>query len=59
MGVQAAVRAGFATIGNVQFVTGEERPARVEALLAAGAARVVSSWAEVPSALGSLAATAV
>jgi len=59
VGVQAAVGAGFATIGNVQFIAPEERSARVDALLAAGAAQVVGSWAEVASALEGLTATPV
>ncbi|WP_432515041.1 HAD family hydrolase [Kineococcus sp. SYSU DK001] len=46
-GALSAVAAGFPTIGTVQFVPGDDREARAEALREAGAAVVVSSWAEV------------
>jgi beta-phosphoglucomutase-like phosphatase (HAD superfamily) len=51
VGVQAAVAAGFATLGNVQFVPVEERADRSEALMDAGATRVVDSWSEVATAV--------
>ena len=50
-GVLSAVAAGFPTLGNVAFVAPGERDERVEALLAAGAAAVVASWAEVEAML--------
>ena len=46
-GVQSAVAAGFTTIGNVAFVAPDERAARTAVLQAAGAARVVCSWADL------------
>jgi beta-phosphoglucomutase-like phosphatase (HAD superfamily) len=45
-GALSAVAAGFATIGILQFVPVEDRAARHEALLDAGAAVVVGSWDE-------------
>jgi beta-phosphoglucomutase-like phosphatase (HAD superfamily) len=51
VGVHAAVAAGYATLGNVQFVAEGERAERVETLLDAGAHKVVRSWAEVASVL--------
>ena len=51
VGVQAAVAAGFATLGNVQFVPDDERADRARALLSAGAYAVVADWAEVTDAL--------
>jgi HAD superfamily hydrolase (TIGR01509 family) len=59
VGVQAAVAAGYAAVGNVQFVPHEERAVRVDALLAAGAFQVVSSWSEIPAALDALSAAPV
>ena len=50
-GALSAVAAGFVTIGNVAFVAPEERDERVEALLDAGVADVVASWAELESRL--------
>jgi HAD superfamily hydrolase (TIGR01509 family) len=46
-GAEAAVAAGFPTLGNVMFVPPAERQARIGALEAAGAAGVISSWAEL------------
>ncbi|MEO7197146.1 MAG: HAD family phosphatase, partial [Solirubrobacterales bacterium] len=46
-GVQAAVGAGYATIGNLVFVPAAERPTREAELLEAGATAVVGSWAEI------------
>jgi HAD superfamily hydrolase (TIGR01509 family) len=46
-GVRSAVAAGFACVGNVQFVAPDERPARIEALRDAGVVAVVSSWTEL------------
>ncbi len=60
-GVQAAIAAGFPTLGNVMFVPPLERPDRIADLERAGAASVISSWAELERLLGStgLTATAV
>jgi len=46
-GVQSAVGAGCPVVGNLLFVLPEEREARAEALLAAGAVTVVESWQEL------------
>jgi beta-phosphoglucomutase-like phosphatase (HAD superfamily) len=46
-GALSAVAAGFPTIGTVQFVAPDARPAREEALREAGVSVVVSSWSEV------------
>jgi len=46
-GAQSSVAAGFPTIGNLQFVPPEERPARAHALALAGVSGVVSSWREL------------
>ena len=46
-GVQSAVGAGCPVVGNLVFVLPEERDARREALLAAGALTVVESWQEL------------
>lgn len=46
-GVASAVAAGFACVGNVQFVGPGEREERAAALREAGAVAVVSSWAEL------------
>ncbi|PZU41530.1 MAG: haloacid dehalogenase [Arsenicicoccus sp.] len=46
-GVRSAVGAGCPTVGNLLFVLPEERAARGEALLAAGAVTVVESWQEL------------
>ena len=54
VGVQAAVAAGYATVGNVQFVPEDERAARAQALLGAGAGEVVGSWSELGPVLESL-----
>ncbi|GAA4980322.1 HAD family phosphatase [Kineococcus glutinatus] len=54
-GATSAVRAGIPTVGNLQFVQPPERGERRSALIAAGCALVVTSWAEV---LGLLPATA-
>jgi beta-phosphoglucomutase-like phosphatase (HAD superfamily) len=43
-GVESAVAAGFAVVGNLMFVPPTERAARAEALLEAGAAAIVVSW---------------
>jgi beta-phosphoglucomutase-like phosphatase (HAD superfamily) len=51
-GAQAAVVAGFPTVGNVAFVPPAERAARTAALERAGVAAVVSSWAELERLLG-------
>lgn len=46
-GVESAVGAGVPVVGNVVFVPPGERAERRGALLAAGAAVVVSSWSEL------------
>jgi HAD superfamily hydrolase (TIGR01509 family) len=46
-GALSAVAAGYPTIGTVQFVPVDERPARTEALRAAGVAAVVRDWDEL------------
>ncbi|TFV89823.1 HAD family phosphatase [Blastococcus sp. CT_GayMR16] len=46
-GVRSAVAAGCPTIGNLLFVLPDERADRAEALRAAGALAVVSSWQEL------------
>lgn len=46
-GVQSAVAAGVPVIGNLVYVAPDERAERSEALSAAGAVAVVSSWHEV------------
>jgi beta-phosphoglucomutase-like phosphatase (HAD superfamily) len=46
-GVQAAVAAGFPTLGNVMFVPPPERADRVAGLERAGVAGVISSWEEM------------
>ncbi len=43
-GATSAVAAGFPTIGNLQFVQHDERPARRAALEEVGVAAVVTSW---------------
>ncbi|OBJ62790.1 haloacid dehalogenase [Mycobacterium sp. 1423905.2] len=46
-GVLSAVAAGFPTIGNLMFVAPDERAARSEELVAAGASAVADSWAAI------------
>ncbi len=46
-GVQSAVAAGFAAVGNLVFVASEERAEREAALRAAGAVEVISGWSEL------------
>jgi beta-phosphoglucomutase-like phosphatase (HAD superfamily) len=50
-GVEAAVGAGCPTIGHLAFVPPPERPGRQEALAAAGAAAVTTSWRELADVL--------
>ena len=50
-GARSAVAAGYPTIGILQFVPEVDRPARADALRAAGAAVVVESWADVEAVL--------
>lgn len=52
-GVRSAVGAGITTVGILQFVPAAERQGRRAELLAAGAAAVVESWAEVEKLLRS------
>jgi len=51
-GVRSAVGAGIRTLGNLAFVPPADRAGRRAALLAAGAAAVVASWAEVAAFAG-------
>jgi HAD superfamily hydrolase (TIGR01509 family) len=46
-GAQAAVAAGFATVGNLCFVPPDERPARIEALERLGVVAVIGAWEEL------------
>ena len=52
-GAQAAIAAGFPTVGNVMFVPAPERPERIADLRRAGVAAIVSSWAELERLLAS------
>ena len=52
-GASSAVAAGFATVGNLQFVPAQERTARAEALREIGVVAVVASWAQVEELLTS------
>src|SRR5829696_4773114 len=54
-GVASAVAAGLQTIGNLVFVPDEERTARGEALLAAGASVVITDWSDLDGLLPSFA----
>jgi beta-phosphoglucomutase-like phosphatase (HAD superfamily) len=46
-GAEAAIAAGFPTVGNMMFVPPPERPVRIAALRAAGAAAIIHSWSEL------------
>jgi beta-phosphoglucomutase-like phosphatase (HAD superfamily) len=46
-GAEAAIAAGFPTLGNVMFVPPLERANRIAELQRAGAAGIISSWAEL------------
>ena len=46
-GAQAAVAAGFPTVGNICFVSPDERSARIEALQRLGVIAVIESWEEL------------
>lgn len=50
-GVQSAVAAGIAVLGNLHFVAEDERAERRRALLAAGAVDVADSWDEIEARL--------
>jgi beta-phosphoglucomutase-like phosphatase (HAD superfamily) len=50
-GVRSAVAAGFPVVALLQFVPEPERPARTEAVRAAGAADVLDSWRELSALL--------
>ena len=52
VGALSAVAAGFATIGNLQFVPHGEREQRIAELREAGVAAIVSSWSDIVSLLG-------
>src|SRR3954447_13918937 len=52
-GVESAVAAGIATIGNVMFVPDDEQRERIAALERAGADAVVASWTELEELLAS------
>jgi beta-phosphoglucomutase-like phosphatase (HAD superfamily) len=43
-GAQSAVAAGVATVGNLTFVPGQDRDARRQGLLEAGAGMIITSW---------------
>lgn len=47
VGVRSAVGAGVPVVGLVQFLEGDERVRRSEALLRAGACTVVESWSDL------------
>jgi HAD superfamily hydrolase (TIGR01509 family) len=51
-GVESAIGAGFAAIGNLVFVPAAEREQRAADLRAAGASAVVESWWELGELLG-------
>ena len=46
-GAQSAIRAGIATIGNLQFVAATERDQREKQLRDAGVVGVITSWSQV------------
>jgi beta-phosphoglucomutase-like phosphatase (HAD superfamily) len=50
-GASSAVAAGFATVGNLQFVPPDERSERAQALREIGVVAVVASWAQVEALL--------
>jgi beta-phosphoglucomutase-like phosphatase (HAD superfamily) len=52
-GAQAAIAAGFPTVGNLAFVSPAERVERAAVLSGAGVLAVVSSWPEIEQLLGS------
>jgi HAD superfamily hydrolase (TIGR01509 family) len=52
-GVRSAVAAGFAVVGNLQFVAADEREQRIAALRDAGAAAIVACWGDLVELLGS------
>ena len=51
-GASSAVAAGFATVGNLQFVPPDERNERAQALREIGVVAVVASWTQVEALLG-------
>jgi HAD superfamily hydrolase (TIGR01509 family) len=51
-GVMSAVAAGFPVVGNLVFVPEVERTTRAGALIEAGAAALVDSWAQLAELLG-------
>jgi HAD superfamily hydrolase (TIGR01509 family) len=52
-GAEAAIAAGFPTLGNVMFLAPAERADRITGLRRAGVAGVVSSWEELERMFGS------
>jgi HAD superfamily hydrolase (TIGR01509 family) len=50
-GVTSAVAAGYLTIGNVMFVSDDERACRSAELIDAGAAAIIDSWQALTDAL--------
>lgn len=52
VGARSAIAAGFATVGNLQFVPADERERRIADLRAAGVAAVVDSWSALAVLLG-------
>jgi beta-phosphoglucomutase-like phosphatase (HAD superfamily) len=50
-GVRSAVAAGYATVGNLMFVSPDERVCRREELIEAGAVAITDSWRALADAL--------
>ncbi|OBA64513.1 haloacid dehalogenase [Mycobacterium sp. 1100029.7] len=50
-GVSSAVAAGYATVGNLMFVSADERDCRREELIDAGAVAITDSWRALADAL--------
>ena len=50
-GVTSAVAAGYLTVGNLMFVSADERPCRSAELIGAGAAAIIDSWQALADAL--------
>jgi HAD superfamily hydrolase (TIGR01509 family) len=51
-GAEAAIAAGYPTLGNVMFVAPAERPERIAVLRRAGVAGILQSWDELERLLG-------
>jgi beta-phosphoglucomutase-like phosphatase (HAD superfamily) len=50
-GVTSAVAAGYVTVGNLMFVSADERPSRSAELIDAGAVAIADSWHALANAL--------